>query len=192
MNDLIENFCLSFFKVYEKLAYVLNHWGELRPMNHTLELFIGVFCFNYCHTLHSLSVFSLEIRAHYSYWDLSAGCPAENMISNRNKLTYYTPSSRSGGSQSGGEKRRDESFQARAEKSLGTDSCRTIYKRSSECCLLIGHKKSFVLLCPIGEQYLLSSFRELVHDVYCLDHGLSVPKKCTQSGSSIQWISQKS
>ena len=37
-----------------------------------------------------------------------------------------------------------------------------------------------------------SSFRELVHDVYCLDHGLSVPKKCTQSGISIQWISQKS
>ena len=53
-------------------------------------------------------------------------------------------------------------------------------------------KKSFVLLCPIGEQYLLSSFRELVHDVYCLDHGLSVSKKWTQSGTSIQWISQKS
>ena len=32
---LIEKFCLSFFKVYEKLAYVLNHWGELIPMNHT-------------------------------------------------------------------------------------------------------------------------------------------------------------
>ena len=33
---------------------------------------------------------------------------------------------------------------------------------------------SFVLLCPIklGEQFLLSSFREFVHDG-CLDHGLS-------------------
>ena len=39
---------------------------------------------------------------------------------------------------------------------------------SSGCRLLIGHKKSFVLLCPIGEQFLLSSFRELVHDSYCL------------------------
>ena len=29
-------------------------------------------------------------------------------------------------------------------------------------------KKSFVLLCPIGEQFLLSSFREFVHDGYCL------------------------
>ena len=32
--------------------------------------------------------------------------------------------------------------------------------------LQIGHKKCFVLLCPIGEQ--LSSFREFVHDRYCL------------------------
>ena len=63
---------------------------------------------------------------------------------------------------------RDESFQAQAEKTLGTDSHRTISKRSSQCCLLIGHKKCFELLCPIGEQFLLSSFREFVHDGYFL------------------------
>ena len=68
------------------------------------------------------------------------------------------------GGQSGREKRRDKSFQAQAEKPLGTDSHRTISKRSRECWLLIGHKKCFVLLCPIGEQHLLSSFREFVHD----------------------------
>ena len=68
------------------------------------------------------------------------------------------------GSQSGREKRRDESFQAQAEEPLGTDSHRTISKRSSECWLLIGHKKCFVLLCPISEQHLLSSF----HDGYYL------------------------
>ena len=72
------------------------------------------------------------------------------------------------GSQSGREKRRDESFQVRAEEPLGTDSHRTISKNSSGCRLLIGHKKSFVLLCPIGEQFLRSSFREFVHDGYCL------------------------
>ena len=79
---------------------------------------------------------------------------------------------------------RDESFQAQAEKPLGTDSYRTISKRSSECWLPIRHKKCFVLLCPIGEQHLLNSFREFVHDGYWLDHGLPVhaPKKCTQSG----------
>ena len=51
---------------------------------------------------------------------------------------------------------------------LGTDSHRTISKRSREPWLLIGHKKCFVLLCPIGEQFLLSSFREFVHDGYYL------------------------
>ena len=64
------------------------------------------------------------------------------------------------------EKRRDESFQVRAKEPLGTDSHRTISKNSSGCRLLIGHKKCFVLLCPIGEQHLLSSFCEFVHDGY--------------------------
>ena len=72
------------------------------------------------------------------------------------------------GSQSGREKRRYKSFQVQAEKPLGTDSHRTISKRSSECWFLIGHKKCFVLLCPIGKQHLLSSFREFVHDGYYL------------------------
>ena len=40
------------------------------------------------------------------------------------------------------------------------DSHRTISKNSSGYRLLIGHKKCFVLLCSIGEQFLLSSFRE--------------------------------
>ena len=57
----------------------------------------------------------------------------------------------------GREKRRDKIFQAQAEMPLGTDSCRTISERSSEWWLLIRHKKCFVLLCPIGEQFLLSS-----------------------------------
>ena len=72
------------------------------------------------------------------------------------------------GGQSGREKRRDKSFQAQAEKSQGTDSYRTISKWSRECWFLIGHKKCFVLLCPIGEQHLLSSFRKFVHDGFYL------------------------
>ena len=70
------------------------------------------------------------------------------------------------GGQSGGQKRRDESFQVRAKEPLGTDSHRTMSKNSSGCRLLIGHKKCFVL-CPIVEEFLLSSFREFVHDGYC-------------------------
>ena len=80
----------------------------------------------------------------------------------------YNPSSETQGrGQSGREKKRDERFQVRAKEPLGTDSLRTISKTSSGCWLLIGHKKYFVLLCPIGEQFLLSSFREFVHDGYC-------------------------
>ena len=75
---------------------------------------------------------------------------------------------RPGGSQSGREKMRDESLHAWAEEPLATNSHWTISKRSSECWLLIGHKKCFVLLCPISEQHLLSSFREFVHDGYYL------------------------
>ena len=65
-------------------------------------------------------------------------------------------------------KRRDESFQAWTEEPLGTDSHRTFSKRSRECWFLIRHKKCFVLLCPIGEQFIQSSFREFVHDGYYL------------------------
>ena len=72
------------------------------------------------------------------------------------------------GSQSGRVKRHDESFQAWAEEPLGTDSHRTISKRSRECWFLIGHKKCFVLLCPIGERFLLSYFHEFLHDGYYL------------------------
>ena len=49
-----------------------------------------------------------------------------------------------------------------------TISYRIISKRSSECWLLIGHKKCFVLLCPIGEHHRLSPFCVFVHDCYCL------------------------
>ena len=91
------------------------------------------------------------------------------------------------GSQLGREKRQDENFQVRAKEPLGTDSYRTISKNSSGCRLLIGHKKCFVLLCPIGEQHLLSSFREFVHDGYWLDHGLS--GSCTKEMHAVSKLS---
>ena len=48
-------------------------------------------------------------------------------------------------------------------------------------------KKCFVLLCPIGEQFLLNSFREFVHDGYCSDHGLSGP--CTKEMHAVRKLS---
>ena len=64
---------------------------------------------------------------------------------------------------SGPEKGRDESFEVRVKEPVGTDSHQGISKNSSGYRLLIGHKKCFVLLCPIGEQFLLNSFREFLH-----------------------------
>ena len=90
-------------------------------------------------------------------------------------------------SQSGQEKRRDESFQVRAKEPQGTDSHRIIFKNSSKCQLLTGHKKCFVLLCRIGEQFLLSSFREFVYDGYCFDHGLS--GSCTREMHAVRNLS---
>ena len=91
------------------------------------------------------------------------------------------------GSLSGREKKREESFQVQAREPLGTDSHRTISKNSSWCWLLIEHKKFFVLLCPIGKQFLLSSIREFVHDGYCLDHGLS--GSCTREMHTVRKLS---
>ena len=84
------------------------------------------------------------------------------------RLLNITHPRRPRGSQSGRVRRRDESFQTWAEEPLGTDSHRTISKQSRECWFLIGHKKCFVLLCSIGEQFLLSSFREFEHDGHYL------------------------
>ena len=59
----------------------------------------------------------------------------------------------------------------------------TISKNSSGRRLLIGHKKCFVSLCTIGEQFLLSSFREFIHDGYFLaGHTCPVrsPSLCAQ------------
>ena len=81
------------------------------------------------------------------------------------------------GSQSGREKRRDESFQVRAEEPLGTDSHRTISKSSSRCRLLL------CIIVPNRWAHLLSSFRVFVHDGYCTACRGHAPKKCTQSGN---------
>ena len=71
-----------------------------------------------------------------------------------------------------GEKAR-ECFQARAEEPLDTDSHRTISKRSSECWLLIGHKK-----------YDCAQSANSI-DCYCLIKAClaHAPKKSTQSGN---------
>ena len=94
------------------------------------------------------------------------------MVSRKGRASFQnclvTPSSKTQGqSDRLGEMARRK-FSSTGGRAPGTDSNRTISKRSSECWILIGHKKYFVLLCPIGEQFLLSYFREFLHDGYYL------------------------
>ena len=104
----------------------------------------------------------------------------------RQQACYPRHPRRPRASQSGQKKRRDESFHVRAKGPLGTDSHRTISKNSStpDWAQKI---KCFVFLCPIGEQFLLSSIREFVHDCYCFDHGLS--GSCTREMHSVRKLS---
>ena len=104
--------------------------------------------------------------------------------------TLIASSETQGQSVSSGEKAGPK-FSIRAEEPLGTDSHRTISKNSSGCRLLIGHKKSFVLLCPIGEQFLLSPFRKFVHDSYCLATvARFVHQACAYNGNFYFLLSQ--
>ena len=66
-------------------------------------------------------------------------------------------------------KRRNESFQARAEEPLGTDSYQTISKRSTECWLPIEHKNASICIIVSNQQTACPEFFScvLLHDGYC-------------------------
>ena len=83
-------------------------------------------------------------------------------------MVLLESSSETQGQSVGSGKKASKKRQVRAKEPQGTDSHRTIPKNSSGYRLPIGRKECFVLLCPIGDQFLLSSFREFVHDGYCL------------------------
>ena len=86
----------------------------------------------------------------------------------------YRAYSETQGQSVGSRERPGRKFSSMGERAPGyTDSHRAISKNSNRCRLLIEHKKCFVLLCPIGQQFLLISFRDFAHQGYYLDHSLS-------------------
>ena len=97
---------------------------------------------------------------------------------------YY---SRTQGQSVGSGEKAGWKFSSTGERAPSTDSHPATSKNSSGCRLLIGHKKCFVLLCPIGKQFLLSSFHQFVHNGYCLDHGLS--GSCTTEVHAVRKLS---
>ena len=74
-------------------------------------------------------------------------------------------------------------FSSTGERAPGYRLSPSYFQKFKRMRLLIGHKKCFVLLCPIREQFFLSSFREFVHDGYCFDHGLS--DSCTKEINAV-------
>ena len=162
-------------------------------MYHNWELFIGVLCFNYCHTLLSLSVFSLEGQCTLQLLRRICRLPrGKHDFQQQHTNVLHTILRDPGAVSRAGKKGATKVFKHGRKSPWVPTLAGPFTNGQANAGSWLDIKKSFVLLCPIGEQYLLSSFRELVHDVYCLDHSLSAPKKCTQSGTSIQWISQKS
>ena len=91
------------------------------------------------------------------------------------KRVCLVPSSETQGQSVGSGEKARESFQTRAEEPQGTDSQRTISKRSSECWLLIGHKK-----------YDCAQSANSI-DCYCLDQGLS--GSCTKEMHAVRKLS---
>ena len=98
------------------------------------------------------------------------------------------------GSQSGREKRRDESFQAQAEKPLGTNSHRTISRRTSEYWLLIGHKNALYYCAQSANGSSPKSFswvrtRRLLSRHSCPVHSPSFPN---QKRRNYRWVEKRS
>ena len=102
-------------------------------------------------------------------------------------LSVLCSSSETQGQSVGSGEKAGRKFSLRAKEPLGTDSHRTISKNSNGCRLLIGHKKCFVLLCPIGEHISMCSFCVFLRDGYCLDHALS--SLCTKEMHAVRKLS---
>ena len=88
------------------------------------------------------------------------------------------------GSQSGREKRRDESFQVRAKEPLGTDS-ELFPKIQADAGSWLGAKNALYYCAQSANSFswvlFVSSYTTaIVSSTACLDHA---PKKCTQSGN---------
>ena len=93
-------------------------------------------------------------------------------------------SSETQGQLSGSGEKAGRKFSSKGKRAPGYRLSPRYFQNSSGCRLLIGHKKCFVLLCPIGEQFLLSSFHEFVHDGYCLTTlARFVPQACACKGN---------
>ena len=76
------------------------------------------------------------------------------------------------GSQSGRERERRK-FSSTGERAPGYQLSPSYFKKFKRIPAPVCAQKMLCIFVPNRPQFLLSSFREFVHDSYCFDHGLS-------------------
>jgi len=137
--------CIQSLSLEESPTYTKSSWVAYKDKVFDLKILSNRYQVRYM----KISTFELGLY-YYAIFMHNTARKQESRPRSCNELGLPHPR-RPRGSQSGQEKRREESFQVRAKEPLGTDSRRTISKNWSGCRLLIEYKKFFVLLCPIGE-----------------------------------------
>ena len=107
------------------------------------------------------------------------------------KLRQYTewgnPSSETHGQSVGSGERAWRKFSSTGQRAHGYRLSPNYFQKFKRIPAPDWAQKCFVLLYPIGEQFLLSSFREFVHDGYCFNHGLS--GSCTKGMHVVRKLS---
>ena len=83
-------------------------------------------------------------------------------------LSHYPPSLETQGQSVGSGEKAGRKFSGKGGRAPGYRLGPDHFQKFQRMPALDWAQKCFVLLCPIGEQFLLSSFREFVHDSYCL------------------------
>ena len=173
--------CIQSLPLEESPTYTKSSWVAYKDKAFDLKILSNRYQVRYM----KISTFQLGLY-YYAIFMLNTARKQESRPRSRNELGLPHPR-RPRGSQSGREKRRDESFQVRAKEPLGTDSHRTISKNSSGCPAPDWAQKMLCTIVPNRRTHLLSSFRVFVHDGYCLDHGLS--GSCTKEMHAVRKLS---
>ena len=109
-----------------------------------------------------MCIFVQSVKLHLCRWSLKINSgPWKVLLKWLHCFVWTLPSSKTQGqSVEPGEKALWK-YSSRGRRTPGYWLSPDHFQRSSKCWLLIGHRKFFVLLCPIGEQHLLSSFWSL-------------------------------
>ena len=78
------------------------------------------------------------------------------------------PSSETQGQSVGSGEKAERKFSSTGERALGYRLSPNYFQKFMRISAPDWAQKCFVLFCPIGKRFLLGSFREFVHDGYCL------------------------